>query len=53
MTVVPGNWGVTTGPPVEWLRVAVTENHATPEALANGPAVNDTVTGTATPQRRR
>lgn len=47
--MVPGNWGVTAAQPVEWLSVAVTENLASPEALANGPAVNDTVTGTARP----
>jgi hypothetical protein len=45
--MVPGNWGVTAVPHVEWLYVAVTENYASPEALANGPVVNDTVTGTA------
>jgi hypothetical protein len=43
-----GNWGVTSCPPVLWLAVAVTENYATPEAIRNGPLVNDTVTGTAT-----
>ena len=44
-----GNWGVTACLPVEWLSIAVLENYASPEALANGPIVNDTVTGTATP----
>ena len=47
LTMVPGNWGVTAGPQVQWLSVAVTENYASPEALASGPIVNDTVTGTA------
>ncbi len=45
--MVPGSWGITAGPHVEWLSVAVTENYASPEALANGPATNDTVTGSA------
>ena len=36
--MVPGNWGITAGRHVEWLSVAVTENYASPEALANGPA---------------
>ena len=45
--MVPGNWGVTSGSQVEWLHVAVVENYASPEALANGPIVNDVVTGTA------
>ena len=48
--MVPGNWGVTVGPQVEWLSAAVLENYASPEALANGPVVNDTVTGTAIPR---
>ncbi len=51
--MVSGNWGVTVGPRVEWLFVAVLENYASPEALANGPLVNDTVTGTAQAQRER
>lgn len=43
-----GNWGVTAAwPPVQWLHVAVTENYASPEALANGPVTNETVTGRA------
>ena len=50
--MVPGNWGVTSGPQVEWLHVTLAENYASPEALANGPAVNDTVTGTAIPRDR-
>jgi hypothetical protein len=51
--MVPGNWGITAGPRVEWLSVAVLENYASPQALASGPAVNDTVTGRATPVIRR
>jgi len=47
LTMVPGNWGVTAAPRVEWLHAAVTENYASPGALANGPMVNDTVTGRA------
>jgi hypothetical protein len=47
-----GNWGVTATTPVEWLYVAVTENYATPGALASGPVVNDTVTGNARPVRQ-
>ena len=43
--MIPGNWGVTTGAQIEWLYVAVLENSTTPEALANGPLTNDTVTG--------
>ena len=45
--MVPGNWGVTASPSVEWLYVAVLENYASPEALANGPVTNETVTGAA------
>jgi len=51
--VIPGNWGVTAGAQIEWLYVAVLENSTTPEALANGPLVNDTVTGAAHMQRSR
>lgn len=50
--MVPGNWGITAGPQVEWLSVAVLENRVSPEALANGPLVNETVTGTARARRR-
>jgi len=46
-----GNWGITSAPRIEWLSVAVMENYASPEALANGPIVNDTVTGAAQPVR--
>ncbi len=49
---IPGNWGVTAAPQVEWLYAAVTENYASPEALASGPMVNDTVTGRAIPAAR-
>jgi hypothetical protein len=43
-----GNWGITSaGSCVEWLLLAVLENYASPEALANGPHVNEPVTGTA------
>lgn len=42
-----GNWNITCGQPVTWLYVAVTENYASPEALANGPLTNTTVTGPA------
>ena len=41
-----GNWGITSNVPVTW-QVALTENWASPEALANGPLTNDTVTGGA------
>ena len=44
--MVPGNWGMTSAPRVEWLAVAVLENYASPEALANGPLTNETVTST-------
>lgn len=42
-----GNWGTTTGFPVTWLHIAVTENQASQEALRNGPLTNETVTGGA------
>jgi hypothetical protein len=48
-----GNWGITAACPVTWLYVAVTENQASPEALRNGPLVNEIVTGTAIALRRR
>ncbi len=51
--MVPGNWGATAVPHVEWLYVTVTENYASPGALASGPLVNDTVTGRAIPGRSR
>jgi hypothetical protein len=51
VSVDPGNYGVTSATPIQWLHVAVIENYAGPEALANGPLVNDTVTGTAAPVR--
>ncbi len=53
VTADTGNWGISCGPRVEWLCVAVTENYASPEALANHPGTNDTVTGTAAPVRIR
>lgn len=48
-----GNWGVTSAPQVKWLTVAVLENYASPEALANGPISNETVTGRSIPGRSR
>lgn len=51
MTTDTGNWGITSVPRIEWLSVAVLENYASAEALANGPLTNETVTGTARPVR--
>lgn len=48
-----GNWSITAACTVEWTLIAVLENSAGREALANGPLVNDTVTGTARTLPRR
>ena len=53
MAADTGNWGVTSGPRIEWLYIAVTENYASPEALLNGPLTNETVTGAARPVRQK
>ena len=53
MTADTGNWGITSAPRIEWLSVAVVENYASPEALANGPLTNETVTGAARPVRQK
>ena len=46
-----GNWGITSVLPVQWLYIAITRNDASSQALANGPLVNDTVTGRATARK--